>query len=51
MTMFESIGDRQTPSRDLVDRALRGLGVARARNDFELCRWLRLGRDVEVHKT
>jgi hypothetical protein len=34
----------------MVDRELRGLGVARARNDFALCRWLQLGREVEVHK-
>jgi hypothetical protein len=37
--------------RDTVDRELRRLGAARARNDFELCRWLKRGVEVGVHRS
>jgi hypothetical protein len=42
-------GDNK-PTREAVDRTLRGLGTARAKHEFDLCRWLRVGREVEVHR-
>jgi hypothetical protein len=38
-------------SRETVDVELRRLGTARSKNDFELCRWLRIGAEVAVHRS